>query len=212
LYEAKKRYQLSILNFIVTSNHIHLIVSADNGNDAIPRAMQLIAGRSGQEYNRRKGRKGAFWEDRYHATAIESGEHLWRCLVYVDLNMVRAGVVKHPSEWKWSGYHEIQKPKRRYRLIDHDKLRGLLNADSNETLLRTHRGWIESQLKAKPERQDHFSRSLAFGSESFIRRMQQSLGSRAVGRRTINTPSTGYQLKESIVPYGNIDTDSLVRP
>jgi putative transposase len=68
LYEAKKRYQLSILNFIVTSNHIHLIVSADNGNDAIPRAMQLIAGRSGQEYNRRKGRKGAFWEDRTGAS------------------------------------------------------------------------------------------------------------------------------------------------
>jgi putative transposase len=68
LYEAKKRYQLSILNFIVTSNHIHLIVSVDNGNDAIPRAMQLIAGRSGQEYNRRKGRKGAFWEDRTGAS------------------------------------------------------------------------------------------------------------------------------------------------
>jgi hypothetical protein len=37
---------------------------------------------------------GAFWQDRYHATAIETGEHLWRCLVYVCLNMVRAGVVK----------------------------------------------------------------------------------------------------------------------
>ena len=208
LYEAKKRYRLSILNFIVTSNHIHLIVSDDNGNDySIPKAMQLIAGRSGQEYNRRKDRKGAFWEDRYHATAIESGEHLWRCLVYVDLNMVRAGVVDHPSEWKWSGYHEIQEPKRRYRLIDHDKLRGLLNADSNEMLFRTHRGWIASRLKAKPERQEHFSRSLAVGSESFIRRVQQSLGIRAVGRRNIKTPATGYQLKESIVAYGNIDTD-----
>ena len=103
LFEAKKRYQLSILNFIVTSNHIHLIVSANNGSESIPRAMQLIAGRSGQTYNRRKGRKGAFREDRYHATAIESGEHLWHCLVYVDLNMVRAGVVNHPSEWKWGG-------------------------------------------------------------------------------------------------------------
>ncbi len=77
--------------------------------------MQLIEGRTAQAHNRRKGRKGAFWEDRYHATAIESGEHLWRCLVYVDLNMVRAGVVDHPCQWKWSGYHEIQKPKTRYR-------------------------------------------------------------------------------------------------
>jgi len=203
LYEAKTRYLLSILNFIVTSNHIHLIVLADNGNDAIPRAMQLIAGRSGQEYNRRKGRKGAFWEDRYH----ESGDHLWRCLVYVDLNMVRAGVVKHPSEWKWSGYHEIQKPKKRYRLIDHDKLRSLLNADSNETLHRTHLGWIESQLKAKPDRQEHFGRSLAVGSDAFVRRIQQSLGIRAVGRRSIKTPATGYQLKESIAAYGIADSD-----
>jgi putative transposase len=55
--------------------------------------MPLIAGRSGQAYNRRKGRKGAFWEDRYHATAIESGEHPWRCLVVVDLNMGRGGVL-----------------------------------------------------------------------------------------------------------------------
>ena len=169
--------------------------------------MQLIAGRSGQEYNRRKGRKGAFWEDRYHATAIESGEHLWRCLVYVDLNMVRAGVVKHPSEWKWSGYHEIQKPKMRYRLIDHDKLRGLLNAESNETLIRTHRGWVASQLKTRPERQEHFGRSLAVGSEAFIRRMQQSLGIRAIGRRALKTTGAGYQLKESIAAYGIIGPD-----
>ena len=51
--------------------------------------MQLIAGRTAQEYNQRKGKRGAFWEDRYHATAIEIDEHLHRCVVYIDLNMVR---------------------------------------------------------------------------------------------------------------------------
>jgi hypothetical protein len=44
-------------------------------------------------------RKGVFWQDRYHATAIESGDHLWRSIVYVDLNMIRAGAVDHPSNW-----------------------------------------------------------------------------------------------------------------
>ena len=63
LREAKKRYQLSILNFIVTSNHAHVIVSENSGNDSIPRAMQLIAGRTGQAYTRRNGRTRAFWED-----------------------------------------------------------------------------------------------------------------------------------------------------
>ena len=48
--------------------------------------------------------------------------------------MVRAGMVKHPSEWTWSGYHEIQQPKARYRLIDHETLRELLHVDSNTDL------------------------------------------------------------------------------
>ncbi len=60
--------------------------------------------------HRRKNRKGAFWEDRYHATAIESGDYLIRSLVYIDLNMVRNGVVAHPSAWPHSGYNEIQQP------------------------------------------------------------------------------------------------------
>ncbi len=62
--------------------------------------MQLIEGQTAQPFNRRKLRHGAFWQDRYHATAVDTGEHLARCLVYIDLNMVRAGVVKHPAQWE----------------------------------------------------------------------------------------------------------------
>ncbi len=75
-------------------------MASDNGQrDTIPKSIQLIAGRIGQEYNQRKSRKGAFWEDRYHAAAIAFDEHLFKCMVYIDMNMVRAGVVKHPAEW-----------------------------------------------------------------------------------------------------------------
>lgn len=102
LYQAKKRYGLCVLNYIVTSNHVHLLVH-DQGKGEIARSMQLIAGRTAQEYNLRKGRKGAYWDDRYHATAIETGDHLARCITYIDRNMVRAGVVRHPEEWIWSG-------------------------------------------------------------------------------------------------------------
>ena len=94
VFEAKKRFGLSVLDYMVTCNHVHLLLK-DTGPNVIARSMQLIAGRAGQEYNERKGRHGAFWEDRY-ATAIETDEHLHRCIVYIDLNMVRAGVVEHP--------------------------------------------------------------------------------------------------------------------
>ena len=54
-------------------------VFKDTGSNVIADSMQLIAGRTGQEYNQRKARHGAFWEDRYHATAIEADEHLHIC-------------------------------------------------------------------------------------------------------------------------------------
>jgi putative transposase len=56
---------------MVTSNHVHLLVYDNAGRDVISKSIQLLAGRSGQEYNHRKKRAGAFWQDRYHATAVE---------------------------------------------------------------------------------------------------------------------------------------------
>ena len=104
---AKKRYGLCILNYIVTSNHIHLLVR-DQGKGEIARSMQLIAGCTAQNYKHNKKRKGAYWEDRYHATAVDTQTHLARCMTHIDLNMVRAGVISHPKKWRWSGYVEIQ--------------------------------------------------------------------------------------------------------
>ena len=76
LFEAKKRYGLRVLNYMATSNHIHLLVLDSGQRNIIPKSMQLIAGRTAQEFNQRKKRKGAFWEDRYHATAVETNHHL----------------------------------------------------------------------------------------------------------------------------------------
>ncbi|HEV8720628.1 MAG TPA: transposase [Candidatus Binatia bacterium] len=146
MLEAKKRFGLSVLDYIVTSNHIHLLVK-DTGPDVIAQSMQLIAGRTAQEYNQRKGRQGAFWEDRYHGTAIEIDEHLHRCLVYIDLNMVRAGVVAHPVEWAHSGYHEIQEPRERYAVIDLQGLTRLCGFVDLGDFQRAHHQWVDEALE-----------------------------------------------------------------
>jgi putative transposase len=85
LFEAKKRFGLCVLNFTVTSNHVHLLIyDTGNGNETIPKSIQLIAGKTGQEFNHRKGRNGAFWQERYHATAVTTDDHLIRCMVISD--------------------------------------------------------------------------------------------------------------------------------
>lgn len=147
LYQARKRYGVTILNYMVTSNHIHLLVKDTGVKDSLSRTIQLTAGRTAQEYNNRKHRKGAFWEDRYHAVAVESGEHLIRCLVYIDLNMVRAGAVRHPSEWEYSGYNEIQRPRRKFVIISYDDLMNLAGYSDYDSFREAHRGWVEAEAE-----------------------------------------------------------------
>jgi len=145
LFEAKKRFGLSVLNYVVTCNHVHLLVK-DTGRDVISQSIQLIAGRTAQEYNQRKNRQGAFWEDRYHATAIEADEHLHRCLVYIDLNMVRAGVLNHPIRWKHGGYREIQERPERYTVIDVANAEIAAALYVAEATVKTHVGSIFTKL------------------------------------------------------------------
>lgn len=211
LFEAKKRYGLCVLNYVVTSNHIHLLVK-DTGESVISKSLQLIAGRTGQEYNKRKGRKGAYWEDRYHATAVESDTYLFKCLVYIDMNMVRAGVVKHPNEWTHGGYREIQHPPKRYHIIDILELLKLCDADSLTNLQRQHREWVEQELKFDlSKRDDRWSESIAVGNESFIEQVKTSLGIKAKHKEVIEHED-GYFIKEGRLSYNahfDSKTDSL---
>ena len=69
---------------MVTSNHIHLLV-VDGDEEVIPRSIQRVSEKTVQTFNRRKNRKGAYWADKYHATEVESGDHLARMFVYIDL-------------------------------------------------------------------------------------------------------------------------------
>ncbi len=201
LFEARKRYGLVILNYTVTSNHIHLLVVDDKDRDVIPNSIKLIAGRTGQEFNIRKNRKGAFWEDLYRATAIENGEHLLRCLMYIDLNMVRAGVVKHPSEWPFGGYNEIQEPKRKNVLIWYDRLRELAGIETYDLMQAAHKKWVESYLTGGIKRREEcWTRSIAVGCDGFVRKVKSIMGVSAIGKNFVPAGDS-YQLREPQVSY-----------
>jgi putative transposase len=204
LYTAKKKYNLVILNYTITSNHIHLLVFDQAGKDVIPKSIQLVAGRIGQEYNIRKKRKGAFWEDRYHATAVETGEHLLKCLIYIDLNIVRAGVVKHPSQWYWSGYNEIQTPRRKNILIDYDKLSYLAGYDTFKNFQTAHKKWVENSLATfNDKRESKWSESIAVGSNDFANRILSQLGSRAKGRKVLEDEKS-FEVCEKVESYNTL--------
>lgn len=200
LYEARRRYGLCVLDYTVTRNHVHLLVR-DRGCGEIALAMQLVAGRIAQAYNLRKGRRGAFWEDRYHATAVDSFGHLARCLVYIDLNMVRAGAVPHPAAWAHGGYHEIQTPPGRYRIIDRAALADALGLENDAQLATVHRRWIDDAIAAGHSRRAaEWTEALAVGRREFVAQVGTALGSRARYRH-VESLADFYVLRESSARY-----------
>ena len=189
---------------MVTSNHVHLLVSDDGDRNAIPKSIQLLAGKTGQEYNQRKKRKGAFWEDRYHATAVERDVHLDRCMIYIDMNMVRAGVVENPEEWSFCGYNEILHPPKRDGLIDKAKVIALLQMRDFEELQESRKHWIESALESKNHgRESKWTKSIAVGSKGFVEATKERLGIRAKGRKVFRN-NGAYELREPAAPYKGV--------
>jgi putative transposase len=122
-------------------------------------------------------------------------------MVYIDLNMVRAGVVPHPSEWPFCGYHEILNTRQRYTLIDHESLTDLFNISSKEELRKTYRGWVEESLETwGRERQPRWTKSIAVGDEGFVGDVKGKLGIRAMGREVIGVNGS-YELREPETSY-----------
>lgn len=195
LHQAKKRFKLSILNYAVTSNHIHLLLMDTGHNNPIAKAIHLVAGRTAWEYNRRKRRKGAYWEDRYHATAIETEKYLLECMVYMDLNMVRAGVVSHPAEWKFCGYQEISGLKQN-SLIDQNLVLCCVGLKDPRNLGRFYKACIEEKIRdGNLDRESIWTEAIAVGSQEFTERVKEELGIKA-RNRFIKGHQNIYQLRE----------------
>jgi putative transposase len=173
----------------------------DGKEDVIPKSIQLIAGRTGRDYNIRKNRKGAFWEDRYHTTAAKTDVHLIRCMAYIDLNIIQAGVVQHPSEWELGGYTEIQNSKQRYTVTNRRELGNLLGIKKDTHLLESHRQWVEKILKNGSNKRDaKWTKSIAVGDKEFELDTKAKLEAKAVSRK-VSGENGNYELKESQIPY-----------
>jgi len=84
--------------------------------------MQKLEGECAGWYNLRKRHSGAFWSDRYYCTLVDGGTYTCNCMKYINLNMVHARVVHHPSEWRWCGYDELIGIRQGYRLLDLDSV------------------------------------------------------------------------------------------
>ena len=68
--------------------------------------MKTLKQRFTQWFNTRHGRRGTLWEDRFKSVIVQDGYAARVMAAYIDLNPVRAGIVKKPEEYRWCSYAE----------------------------------------------------------------------------------------------------------
>ena len=104
LSEACKKFDCEVHAYVLMTNHVHLLITPHLEN-GISKTMQYIGRYYVQYFNYKYQRTGTLWEGRYKATLLDSESYLLTCSRYIELNPVRAGMVKEPSEYLWSSFH-----------------------------------------------------------------------------------------------------------
>jgi putative transposase len=98
---------VAIHAYVIMDNHFHLLATPQTSL-SLPRMMQAVGRSYVRHFNLRHSRTGALWEGRYRSNLIESERYLLTCMIYIDLNPVRAGVVNDARDFRWSSHrHHI---------------------------------------------------------------------------------------------------------
>lgn len=205
LGEAALRYGVAIHAWVLMTNHVHLLATPV-GAQSIPRAIQSVGRRYVQLWNHAHGRTGTLWEGRYHAAVIDSERYLLTCMCYIELNPVRAGLVKDPAEYPWSSYHFHALGEPDPLVTPHDLYRGL--GRSPESRRQAYRSLCSFPIP--PRELDALRaathRGWALGGTRFRARVEAATGHpagpRPRGRPRGTAPRRGAPIgKPSLTPF-----------
>lgn len=93
---------VSCLAYCLMGNHVHLLLCGEG--HGISSVMRDVLGGHARFFNKKYGRSGHLFGDRFHAVHIESTAQLHAAIRYIALNPIRAGMVQHPREWLWGSF------------------------------------------------------------------------------------------------------------
>lgn len=89
--------------YVLMTNHVHLLLTPERA-DSVGCLFQSLGRHFVRYVNATYQRHGGLWEGRYKCNIIESQAYLLSCMRYIELNPVRAGMVDHPANYRWSSY------------------------------------------------------------------------------------------------------------
>jgi putative transposase len=104
LEEVSQACGVMIHAYVLMTNHVHLLATPEGDPQGISAMMKRIGQVYAQRFNRRYRRTGTLFEGRFRSCLVGEPRYLLSCHAYIELNPVRAGMVAHPGEYRWSSY------------------------------------------------------------------------------------------------------------
>ena len=101
----KRKYGFSLYGYCLMPNHPHLVGEVKI-KENLSKFMQCLTRSYTAYFNRKYKKVGYLWQGRFKNKVIVKDSYVVNSINYVELNPVRAGMVKTPQEYQWSSYRE----------------------------------------------------------------------------------------------------------
>ncbi len=103
LKDGAKRYRCAVHAYVLMRNHVHVLLTPSD-TEGMSRLMQFVGRHYVPFIHEKYGTSGTLWESRYKASMVHADSYLFYCMRYIELNPVRANVVKSPAHFRWPSY------------------------------------------------------------------------------------------------------------
>ncbi len=175
LQEAARRYHCDIHAYVFMTNHVHILATPSD-SVGVSRMMQYVGRRYVPYINQAYGTSGSIWEGRYKASLVQEERYLLSCMRYIELNPVRANMVRNPGDYRWSSYCHNAKGKDDDLVTPHAEYLSLGKGDKSRfsaynALFKAH---VDAEILT--EIRAALQTGTPLGNDSFRERIEKKLG------------------------------------
>ncbi|MBI1905705.1 MAG: transposase [Rhodocyclales bacterium] len=189
LGELSEKFGCAVHAYVLMSNHVHLLLTPARA-DSASLLMKHLGQRYVQYINRSYRRSGTLWEGRFRSCIAQAENYVLACYRYIELNPVRARMVDHPREYRWSSYRANAEGVRSKVVVSQAQYLAL--GRSAEQRREAYRELFGSHLDFEIVREirEATNGNYALGSERFRREVEVMIG-RRVSRGNPGRPRSG---------------------
>jgi REP-associated tyrosine transposase len=177
LDELSRKFRCAVHAYVLMTNHVHLLLTPVR-KDGPSLLMKHLGQRYVQYINKTYRRSGTLWEGRFRSSIVQEQGYLLRCYRYIELNPVRAAMVKHPRDYPWTSYSANAEGKPSQLLRPHEEYLALGRQDKDR--LAAYRALFRSELDTKEleEIRIAVNGGFALGNARFKQEIAAMLGRR----------------------------------